>query len=63
MFDWHTADHMIDAIKRAITVFKNKEDYHRIRENAFNAVIDCADVTRAYAKEFYRMWNKNFLDK
>ena len=33
-----------------------------MRENAFKATIDVSDVTRAYAQEFYRMFNKNFLD-
>lgn len=50
-------------MKRAIKVFKDPREYKILRKNAYEATIDSSDVCRAYAMEFYRMFNKIFLDK
>lgn len=50
-------------MERALNIFNNHpEAYQKLRINSFNAVIDVSDVSRAYAIEFYRMFNKNFID-
>lgn len=59
----HSKDQLASAIQRAIKVFQIQEQYIKLRANAGKAVIDVSDVSRAYAAEFYRMFNKNFLDR
>lgn len=62
IFDVYTKEHLLAAVKRAIDLFKYKYHYDQCRHNAFDGAIDVADVARAWAQEFYRMFNKNFID-
>jgi len=50
------------AIERAIGVFNNPDKYKTLRKNAFNSTIDVEDVSRAWNKEFHRLFNKSFID-
>jgi len=45
-----------------MTVYKQADKYAILRKNAFQAVIDTSEVSRAYVQEFYRMYCKNFID-
>lgn len=62
VFEDHKVGDLIYAIQRATNLYKNKEDYKVLRKNAFEAVIDVSEVSRAWVKEFYRLWAKNFID-
>ena len=61
-FDYYYSQELIDAMQRAIDLFKNKEKYEICRKNAFNSAIDMADVSRAWCREFYRLKNKIFFN-
>lgn len=37
--------------------------YAKLRKSTFLAAIDVNQVSKAYENEFYRMFNKNFVDK
>ena len=50
------------ACKRALGTFSNKAKYTRLRENAFKSVMDGAIVSEAWAREFYRLRNKVFVN-
>lgn len=49
-------------MERSFNLFKNKEKYKILRKNAFESTIDGADVSRAWNKEFHRLFNKTFID-
>jgi len=59
--DHKVGDYMY-AVERAMNVFKNKKKYQVLRKNAFESTIDGADVSRAWNKEFHRLFNKTFID-
>ena len=61
-FDNHKYTDLIEAMKRAINLFNNNEKYEICRKNAFNSVIDVAEVARSWCKEFYRLNNKIFFN-
>ena len=61
-FDKHTYNDLVDAMKRAIALFKNKEKYEICRKNALKSVIDIADVAKEWCKEFYRLKNKIYYN-
>jgi len=48
---------------RAIDIYRDTLHYEKLRKNSFEAAIDVADVGRAWAQEYYRMFTKNFVDK
>jgi hypothetical protein len=50
------------CMRRAINCFKNKELYQKLRENAFESVIEVSDVARGWNSEFYRLQNKIYID-
>ena len=62
VFEDHKAGDLIYAIERAFNTFKNEEDYKVLRKNAFEATIDVSEVSRAWVKELYRLWDKSFID-
>ena len=61
-FDGHNSNELISAMKRAIDLFKNNEKYEICRKNAYNGVIDVAEVSKAWCKEFYRLKNKIYFN-
>ena len=62
IFENHCKNDFIDAIKRSLKLFKNKEKYEICKKNSFKSAIDVADVSRNWCKEFYRLKNKIFFD-
>ena len=61
-FDYYNGRDLVEAMKRALNLFKNKEKYEICRKNAFNSAIDVADVSRAWCREFYRLKNKIYFN-
>ena len=61
-FDYYNGRDLVEAMKRALYLFKNKEKYEICRKNAFNSAIDVADVSRAWCREFYRLKNKIYFN-
>ena len=57
----HKCADFIMAIDRALQAFKKPELYQALRKNAFESIIDVADVARAWNKEFHRMFRKVYL--
>jgi hypothetical protein len=46
------------ALERAIQIYMKPSLYNILRANAFESVIDVADVSRAWDKEFRRLMGK-----
>ena len=46
-----------------MNTFRNKEKYHKLRENAFRATMDGEIVCKAWLNEFCRITDKNFVDQ
>eukprot|EP01022_Parablepharisma_sp_SALTPOND_P024880 TRINITY_DN55_c0_g1_i1.p1 TRINITY_DN55_c0_g1~~TRINITY_DN55_c0_g1_i1.p1 ORF type:complete len:1631 (+),score=215.10 TRINITY_DN55_c0_g1_i1:3219-8111(+) len=63
VFESYNHGDFIYAMERAIGTFHNKEKYNILRENARRSTMDGATVTRAWAKEFYRLRGKVFIDQ
>ena len=61
-FDNHDLKDLIAAMKRAITLYNNKEKYEICQKNAINSVIDVNDVAKAWSQEFYRLKKKLYFD-
>ncbi len=61
-FDYYNGRDLVEAMKRALNLFRNKEKYEICRKNAFNSAIDVADVSRAWCREFYRLKNKIYFN-
>ena len=61
-FDVYTSAELRKAIERAFKLCNNKAKYAIARANAFESVIDVAEVSRAWNNEFYRIHNKIFID-
>ena len=61
-FDSHNHYDLIEAMKRAINLFNNKEKYEICKNNAFNSVIDSKDVAKAWCKELFRLKRKIFFN-
>ena len=61
-FQDHKAGDFIYAVERAMAVYANPEKYAIIRKNAFESTIDGAEVSRAWDKEFHRLFNKTLVD-
>lgn len=59
--DYKIGDYLY-AVERALALYKKKEKYQVLRKNAFESTIDGADVSRAWNKEFHRLYNKTFID-
>ena len=60
-FENHCKNDFIEAIKRSLELFRNKEKYEICKENAFKSAIDVADVSKNWCKEFHRLKNKFFF--
>ena len=60
IFEYYNRDNFMHAIERAIQVFNNKEDYNRLRKNAFESTMDGITVAKEWCKEFYRLNGKFF---
>ena len=61
-FDYYNGRDLVEAMKRAMNLFRNKEKYEICRKNAFKSAIDVADVARAWCNEFYRLKNKIYFN-
>jgi hypothetical protein len=61
-FKDHKLGDFVYAIERSLVIFKNKKKYAVLRKNAFESTIDGAEVSRAWNKEFHRLFNKTFID-
>jgi len=62
IFKTHDGPNFVAAIERALGLYNNQEKYSILRKNAFNSTIDVEDVSRAWNKEFHRLFNKSFID-
>ena len=60
-FQEHRAGELLWAVDRALNVFPETKLYDQLRRNAFDSVIDVADVSRAWDKEFHRLFGKVFF--
>jgi len=54
-FEAHRHADMIQAIHRAITVFKKPASYLKLRNNCSKSVLDMSVVAEAWAREFSRL--------
>jgi len=54
---------MVFSMDRAISTFKNKEKYLKLRENAFKGTMSGNVVCKAWLSEFYRLRGKIYVDK
>ena len=54
----HKVTDFVQAIDKAIEIYKNPQLYNIIRKNAFESTMDSADVARAWDKEFHRLFHK-----
>lgn len=61
-FQAYNGQDLIAAIERAIAVYNQPDKYKILRKNAFDSTIDVEDVSRAWNKEFHRLFNKSFID-
>ena len=50
------------CLRRALAVYPNREAYLKLRENAFDSVIEEEDVAKGWNNEFYRIQNKIYID-
>ena len=57
-FHEHRAGELYYACERAMTTYSDQTSYELVRKNAFESVIDVADVARAWVKEFHRLFGK-----
>ena len=60
--DHHNHHELGQAIERAMNTFRNKDKYHKLRENAFRATMCGEIVCKAWLNEFCRLTEKNFVD-
>lgn len=59
-FDGYHHGDFVWALKRALRVFHNPDEYAQLRESAYETTIDVAQVAWAWAFEFHRMRNACF---
>lgn len=57
-FQEHRSGELLWAVERALTNFQDPKLYEILRKNASESVIDLADVSRAWDKEFHRLFGK-----
>jgi len=62
IFKTHDGPNFVSAVERALGLYHQTEKYSVLRKNAFNSTIDVEDVSRAWNKEFHRLFNKSFID-
>jgi len=55
VFNSHTPNELISAVKRAMNVYNQPDLYKRLRQNARESVIDCEEVAWAWYREFSRI--------
>lgn len=56
----YKAQDFIQAVDKGLQAFKKSDLYPVLRKNAFDSIIDVADVARAWNKEFHRLFRKVF---
>lgn len=56
-FDNYTHDDFVWAIKRALRVFSQPDEYEELRASAYETVIDVSQVAWAWSGEFHRLRN------
>jgi len=62
-FDVFNHQEFSAACDRAITIFRNKAKYLKLRENAFRATMSGEVVCKAWLAEFCRLTEKNSIDQ
>jgi hypothetical protein len=59
-FDAYNHGDFVWAVKRALRVYSNTEEYAQLRESAYETTIDVTQVAWAWACEFHRLRNACF---
>ena len=59
-FDYYNNNELKKAVRRAVKLCNNPEKYVIARKNAFESVVDVAEVSIAWNNEFYRLHRKVF---
>jgi glycogen synthase len=62
-FETHNVNDYIWACKRALSCYKDKRKYLKLRENAFKSTMDGSRVSKAWLKEFFRLKDKVYVDE
>ena len=57
----HSVEDFKSAVDRAFNLFQDKNNYSKLRKNAFDATIDVSDVARAWNEEFHKFFGKVIL--
>lgn len=60
LFWAHRHDDYKQAIIRAVGLFKDKETYYKLRENAYKSTLSTETVARAWSREFARLFHRVF---
>lgn len=61
-FESYSKEDFIAATQRAMTIYKNKAKYAKLRVNAFDATMPGETVSKAWLAEFYRLRSKVYYD-
>lgn len=62
VFKEYNGSEYVNAVERAYSVYGKPEKYSVLRRNCFDSTIDVEDVSRAWDREFHRLFNKSFID-
>lgn len=58
IFEDYRYGELLYAVERALKLFQDSKLYDQCRKNAADSVIDVSDVSRAWDKEFHRLFGK-----
>lgn len=59
-FQEHRSGELLWSVERALNIYQDPKLYDQCRRNAADSVIDVSDVSRAWDKEFHRLFGKVF---
>jgi len=54
-FEAHSHGDFVYAVQRALAIFNNKENYQKLRKQAFDSVLDVEEVAIAWIREYARL--------